>query len=48
VRPDLSRRLEHFGLLDGLVVYATNREALTGETVDPRGTASTPGEADRT
>jgi SulP family sulfate permease len=48
VRPDLSRRLEHFGLLDGLVVYATNREALTGETVDPQGTTSTPGEADRT
>ena len=47
VRPDLSRRLEHFGLLDGLVVYATNRDALAGETTAPLGVARTPDEADR-
>ena len=47
VRPDLSRRLEHFGLIDGLIVYATNRDALTAETAGPTDTASTPGEADR-
>lgn len=46
VRPDLSRRLDHFGVLDGLIVYATNRDALAAERSGPARSAGAPGNAE--
>lgn len=47
VRTDLTERLDHFGLLEGVIVYATNRDALVGEQSRPPRTAANPGDAER-